>query len=519
MWPRLVANKILRKRLGSYKFVADFLSNKETLLEIPSLDQPSLSPNTIFSHHKDTQNYRIFVCTWNVGGVAPHEDLDMEVLLDTGNTSCDIYVLGFQEIVPLSTSNVLGSENSKISMKWNSLIREALNKKTGCRDKIQHSNEDGKSSIENSIPVQDFQCIISKQMVGILISVWVRSYLRPYIQYPSVSCIGCGILGCLGNKGSVSVRFRLHETSFCFVCSHLASGGREGDEKLRNFNVSEVLSRTSFPRGPSLDFPRKILDHDMVILLGDLNYKISLLESCVRLLVEGREWNALLENDQLRMELMNGQFKGWHEGSITFAPTYKYCPNSNVYYGCSQQSKKGKKKRAPAWCDRIIWYGKGLKRHVYNRSEENFSDHRPVKAIFTAGVVVLHSLKQFQSFLLSDRFDRITSYLDGGMGEQLDFYGIVGEGESRDRQGHPPPLNVMILNMKLVLPSQLDSPIQLLSCVCWLRLACMYVMVKNKEREGLVAISGSCFGHYCIEISHHSSTLAKNWLKDQLLGV
>ncbi|XWS22940.1 hypothetical protein CRYUN_Cryun29cG0078700 [Craigia yunnanensis] len=412
MWPRLVANKILRKRLGSNNFVADFPSNKETLLEIPSLDQPSLSPKTIFSHHKDTHNYRIFVSTWNVGGVAPHEDLDMEDLLDTGNTSCDIYVLGFQEIVPLSTSNVLGSGNSKISMKWNSLIREALNKKTPCQDKIQHSNEDGKLSIENSIPGQDFRCIMIKQMVGILISVWVRSYLCPYIRYPSVSCIGCGIMGCLGNKGSVSVRFRLHETSFCFVCCHLASGGREGDEKLRNSNVSEIFSRTSFPTGPSLDFPRKILDHDRVILLGDMNYRISLPESTVRHLVDRREWNALLETDQLRMELMNGQFKGWHEGSITFAPTYKYRPDSDVYYGCFNQSKKGEKKRAPAWCDRIIWYGKGLKQHVYNRSEENFSDHRPVKAIFTAKVVVLHSSKQFQSFFLSDRFDRITSKLE-----------------------------------------------------------------------------------------------------------
>ncbi|XVF85544.1 hypothetical protein PTKIN_Ptkin17bG0125700 [Pterospermum kingtungense] len=416
MWPRLVANKVLRKRLGSNNFVADFPSNKEILLEIPSLDQPSLSPNIIFSHHKDTHNYRIFVSTWNVGGVAPHEDLDMEDLLDTGNASCDIYVLGFQEIVPLSTSNVLGSENSKISMKWNSLIREALNKKTNrSRDKIQHSNEDdhGKLLTENSnIPGQDFRCIMSKQMVGILISVWVRSYLCPYIRYPSVSCIGCGIMGCLGNKGSVSVRFRLHETSFCFVCSHLASGGREGDEKLRNSNVSEILSRTSFPRGPSLDFPRKILDHDRVILLGDLNYRISLPESTVRLLVDRREWNPLLENDQLTMELMNGQFRGWHEGSITFAPTYKYRPNSDVYYGCFKHSKKGEKKRAPAWCDRIIWYGEGLKQQEYNRSEENFSDHRPVKAIFTAQVVVLRSKTQFQSFFLSDRFDRITSQLE-----------------------------------------------------------------------------------------------------------
>ena len=121
------------------------------------------------------------------------------------SSSLSILPSRFQEIVPLSTSNVLGSENSKISMKWNSLIREALNKKKRCQDKIQLSNEDGKLPIENSIPRQDFRCIMSKQMVGILISVWVRSYLCPYIRYPSVSCVGCGIMGCLGNKVIITI--------------------------------------------------------------------------------------------------------------------------------------------------------------------------------------------------------------------------------------------------------------------------------------------------------------------------
>lgn len=46
---------------------------------------------------------------------------------------------------------------------------------------------------------------------------------------------------------------------------------------------------------------------------------------------------------------MNGQqFQGWHEGTIKFPPTYKYFPNSDVYYGCVC-GKKGKKRRAPAW--------------------------------------------------------------------------------------------------------------------------------------------------------------------------
>ncbi|KAL5175141.1 Type IV inositol polyphosphate 5-phosphatase 9 [Glycine soja] len=410
MWPTLVANKIFKKRLGSSNFIADYPSYKEPLLGIVDIDQNS---KTILNDHKDSHKYKVFVSTWNVGGIAPDEDLNIDDLLETCNNSCDIYILGycqnyfrFQEIVPLKASNVLGSENNEISMKWNSIIREALNKKiTHQRDKDAKKQE-----LKNNFPNKkenpakccdaphDFQCIISKQMVGLFISVWIRRDLCPFIRHPSVSCVGCGIMGCLGNKGSISVRFQLHETSFCFVCSHLASGGREGDEKHRNSNVAEIFSRTSFPRGPLLDLPRTILDHE-----------ISLPEETTRLLVEKRDWDSLLENDQLIMELMSGNMlRGWHEGAIKFAPTYKYCPNSDIYYGCCYHGKKAEKRRAPAWCDRIVWCGEGLKQLQYTRIESKLSDHRPVKAMFIAEVRVLPELmKNLQSLFLSERYEQI----------------------------------------------------------------------------------------------------------------
>ncbi|KAL6190404.1 hypothetical protein ACLB2K_036802 [Fragaria x ananassa] len=427
MWPRLVANKILKKRLGSNNFVADFPSNSEDstlLLETPSFDPEkplSLSPTTpapkiLNNDHKATHNYKVFVSTWNVGGVEPRDDMNMADWIN--DTSCDIYVFGFQEIVPLKASNVLGSENSTICMKWNSFIRETLNKKMnypGDKSRDKNGNSTTVETSNNNPESHDyFQCIISKQMVGILITVWVRRNLRPLIRNPSVSCVGCGIMGCLGNKGSVSVRFQLHETSFCFVCCHLASGGRLGDEKLRNSNVAEIMNRTSFPRGPSLDLPRNILDHQRVIFLGDLNYRISLPEETTRSLVDCEDWKALLQSDQLSMELNDGQvFEGWLEGSIKFAPTYKYFPDSDTYYGSPSPARKGEKRRAPAWCDRIIWYGTGLKQHVYDRGESKLSDHRPVKSIFTAQVEVLPSLMRgYQSFFLSDRLDKISSQFD-----------------------------------------------------------------------------------------------------------
>ncbi|KAF5206869.1 Type i inositol polyphosphate 5-phosphatase protein [Thalictrum thalictroides] len=412
MWPRLIVNKILRRRWDSSNFVADFpYSSEDSPSEIQSSDQEPLSPKSVFEDVKNTKKYKVFVSTWNVGGVAPPDTLDMDVWLDRHNNPCDIYVFGFQEIVPLNTGNVLGAEKNRISMKWNSLIRAALHKNTNTSAQPQNQKNKfysikGGSSMNSNVPM-GFQCIISKNMVGILICVWVKSELRQYIQHPSVSCVGCGIMGCLGNKGAVSVRFCLHETSFCFVCGHLASGGKEGDEKHRNSDVAEILSRTSFPRGPLYILPPKILDHDRVVFLGDLNYRISLSEATTRSLVENKEWNTLLENDQLRVELMEGKiFEGWQEGPIKFSPTYKYYPNSDAYYGCDQ-SKKGEKRRSPAWCDRIIWFGKGLKQKKYDRGESRLSDHRPVWAIFT---VEVNTSREFKNCFLSDRFERRRSF-------------------------------------------------------------------------------------------------------------
>jgi len=55
-----------------------------------------------------------------------------------------------------------------------------------------------------------------------------------------------------------------------------------------------------------------------------------------------------------------------------------------------------------------VWHGEGLKQLEYTRIESKLSDHRPVKAMFTAEVRVLPKLmKNLQSMFLSERFDQI----------------------------------------------------------------------------------------------------------------
>ncbi|KAF1889540.1 hypothetical protein Lal_00024867 [Lupinus albus] len=70
---------------------------------------------------------------------------------------------------------------TNISMKWNTIIKEALNKRTHqlFNDQLGHKKNGVKNictNEESEVP-QDFQCIISRQMVGILITVLVRREL------------------------------------------------------------------------------------------------------------------------------------------------------------------------------------------------------------------------------------------------------------------------------------------------------------------------------------------------------
>jgi len=107
-----------------------------------------------------------------------------------------------------------------------------------------------------------FVRIVSKQMVGIFLTVWVRRGLRKCVQNLKVSTVGIGAMGYIGNKGAVSVSMSVYQTMFCFVCSHLAAGEKPGDVHKRNADVHEIHRRTRFAAPGDLQLPRDIHDHE-----------------------------------------------------------------------------------------------------------------------------------------------------------------------------------------------------------------------------------------------------------------
>ncbi|XP_043720152.1 type I inositol polyphosphate 5-phosphatase 1-like isoform X1 [Telopea speciosissima] len=271
-----------------------------------------------------------------------------------------------------------------------------------------------------------FVRIVSKQMVGIFLSIWVRRCLRRHIQNVKVSTVGVGVMGYIGNKGSVSVSMSIYQTLFCFICSHLTSGEKEGDKHKRNADVQEIHRRTQFNPVSAIGFPKTIVDHERIIWFGDLNYRINLSYERTRELISKKEWSQLIEKDQLMKELRKGRvFDGWSEGTLNFPPTYKYEFNSEKYYG--EDPKAGR--RSPAWCDRVLSFGNGMRLLNYKRVEQMLSDHRPVTAIYMAEVEVCchRKLQRALTFTDAELEDEVIAdmELDVGMNRQR-----VGEGIS-----------------------------------------------------------------------------------------
>jgi hypothetical protein len=179
----------------------------------------------------------------------------------------------------------------------------------------------------------------------------------------------------------------LDDSSLCLINCHLAAGQTQTIN--RNNDIAAILETeclpvlgTSHVAGTFVGGGdgSMILDHEICILNGDLNYRIDAMprDAVVRAVKE-KNLSKLLERDQLLLSRRKNpgfRLRVFQELPITFAPTYKYNVGTDDY-------DTSEKKRAPAWCDRVLYKGMGrVKCEDYRRWEIRVSDHRPVSSRF-----------------------------------------------------------------------------------------------------------------------------------------
>lgn len=203
------------------------------------------------------------------------------------------------------------------------------------------------------------------------------------------------------------VRVILDDSSLCFVNCHLAAG--QNQTVNRNNDVASILETRPLPSVRLASQQAEIfnaggdgsmiLDSESCILHGDLNYRIDAMsrDAVVSVVNEGN-LAKLLERDQLRLVRRKNpgfRLRSFQEGQISFDPTYKYDVGTDTY-------DTSEKRRAPAWCDRILYRGK-VEQVEYRRHEVRISDHRPVSGRFELQVKTVEPDKRLHCFNASKR--------------------------------------------------------------------------------------------------------------------
>ncbi|KAF9224616.1 DNase I-like protein [Gyrodon lividus] len=356
--------------------------------------QELLKREHAFSTFRDIS---VLIVSWNVDAAKPDalttdpENINFLQDVLTSVDSPDIISFGFQELIDLESRKMaaktvlLGGgkkkgEDGKISEKVTSSYKR-------WHDRLVQA-------VKLAMPTNSpYTVIHTESLVGLFTCMFVKNTERGSLKDVAIATIKRGMGGRYGNKGGIVARFVVDDSSLCFINCHLAAG--QHHVRQRNADVAAFLEeRDVFSPSDGVEVPlayvgggdgSMVLDHEIVFLNGDLNYRIDQRRDAVVSAIEVGDFESLQTHDQLLKEMrFNRGFRlrAFAEGALEFAPTYKYDRRTRTY-------DTSEKRRVPAWCDRVLWRTRDVGRVAllhYVRYEANVSDHRPVSAGFRVRV-------------------------------------------------------------------------------------------------------------------------------------
>ncbi|KAI6012385.1 Endonuclease/exonuclease/phosphatase [Pisolithus marmoratus] len=368
------------------------------LLGSDRVDQELLKRERAFSKFR---NLDVLIVSWNVDAAKPDalssdaENAQFFQNVFQSTDGPDIIAFGFQEVIDLESRKMaaktvlLGGkkkgEDGKISEKVTSSYKR-------WHDRLV-------SAVKMAMPSDSpYTVTHTESLVGLFTCIFVKNAHRVSVKDVAITTIKRGMGGRYGNKGAIVARLVVDDSSICFINCHLAAG--QGHVRQRNADVTAMLEEKSlFPPSDAVEEyiayvgggdGSMVLDHEIVFLNGDMNYRIDQRREAVIHAIQSGELESLFIHDQLLKEMKHNRgfrLRAFQEGPLTFAPTYKYDRRSSEF-------DTSEKRRTPAWCDRILWRSRDPERVVqfnYQRYEANVSDHRPISAAFK---VTIKSVRQ-----------------------------------------------------------------------------------------------------------------------------
>ncbi|WVQ99909.1 hypothetical protein IAU59_007052 [Kwoniella sp. CBS 9459] len=380
-------------RYTCWSFARDSLRAWDGLLSVDWIDKQMVVRQPDYCTFRDIN---LLVVSWNIDSAKPTDlsgsEANVKFLEDCLRSvdSPDVIVFGFQEVIPLT--------DKKITAK--TLLFGGKNKdSSSTHDKVSQAYRQWLDKLTSAVrqaspPDRPYAKIHSESLVGLFTCIFVKSSEKDSLRDLDITTVKRGLGNIYGNKGAIVSRLIIDDTSICFINVHLAAG--QSQKAARNADLAAIMEdKAIFPASEELPFilggnGTAILDHEMVILNGDMNYRIDQRRENVISSIAAGELPYLLEHDQLRKEMRSNhafRLRSFEEAPINFAPTYKYNPGTQDY-------DSSEKRRIPAWCDRILYRKSArIKPINYKRYEPTVSDHRPISGGFTITLKAVDSLR------------------------------------------------------------------------------------------------------------------------------
>lgn len=382
---------------------------------VPSTSIPA-NPSTSTPEDVKRQNLSIHAVTFNMASKTPQTI--PQTLLKGQNANVDIYVIGTQESGPiaeweqllltaLSPDFVKLSSSSLMAMHLVIFIRSTLvsrishirisNVATGVGNVLGNK---GGVAVSFQIDRIKVLCISShfaahdteinrrnldykRIKTGLFTSNLSSTTISPRVAsilgtWSKVSQDSKGTNNS-STRGSSDPLDSSHTGASSESPTHHSNGRQSPDPKTpqsSRSNSADLRTEASLPEDLP---PLAVNSHDVVLWMGDMNYRINGNTRAIMHLIETQGYEVLHANDQLRIQQKKGKvFKHYEEQPINFAPTYKFEINSDAY----------ELKRVPSWTDRVLYRvmedASCMLTPMYYDSVTDLksSDHRPVVAGF-----------------------------------------------------------------------------------------------------------------------------------------
>ncbi|KAG0573387.1 hypothetical protein KC19_VG174200 [Ceratodon purpureus] len=394
---------------------------------------------------KFTQNrhLRIFAGTWNVSQEKASSEA-LRVWLEEPAAGASLVCIGLQEMEMGAGSIGLAAVKETVGV---GLLNKGSANGQWWLDNIGSVIGEGKM----------FERVGDRQLAGLLIGVWARRNIRQFVGDVDAAAVACGFGRTFGNKGAVGVKLSAFRRTICLVNSHFAA--HMDKVTSRNSDFEYCYNQMTFGPKPSLvtfggggsmllrgqsrkfsynadnqesmepEFTSEMAmpelsDTDVLIWLGDFNYRIDTTYDQAVKWINEKRYDMLLIRDQLRVEMTSGRtFPGMREAGISFPPTYKFDRGTQVY-------DTSEKRRVPAYCDRVVFRdsfdgsASATSTSLTHPSQATVvkydacmealdSDHKPVQCLLGVDLAVLDEAarrREYGDIMMNDQ--KVLDYLE-----------------------------------------------------------------------------------------------------------